>query len=125
MTKNQYFSKMREFGNNKSLLNAVRIFAQFSSDNFRQLLTNSTNEGYNLLYDMNYTRVTISLYHKLSSGITIGHTRRLLGSTSMSEFTYKPPNKVEELFAATDGNKWAKINAPTAGAREERGECFS
>ena len=30
MTKNQYFSQMREFGNNKSLLNAAKIFAQFS-----------------------------------------------------------------------------------------------
>lgn len=38
----------------------------------------------------------------------------------MSEFTYKPPEKVEQLYAATDGNKWASINAPTAGAREDR-----
>ena len=34
---------------------------------------------------------------------------------------YKAPAKVEELFAKTDGNKFASINAPTAGAREEKG----
>lgn len=39
------------------------------------------------------------------------------------EPTYKPPAKVEELFAATEGNKFASINAPTAGAREEKGGC--
>jgi hypothetical protein len=40
---------------------------------------------------------------------------------SDSDTIYKPPAKVEELFAATDGNKFASINAPTAGAREEKG----
>lgn len=34
--------------------------------------------------------------------------------------TWKPPQKVEELFAATTGNKWASINRPTAGPREEQ-----
>ena len=34
MTKNQYFSQMHEFGNNKSLLNAAKIFAQFSPEIF-------------------------------------------------------------------------------------------
>ena len=30
---------------------------------------------------------------------------------------WTPPAKIEELFAATAGNKFAAINAPTAGAR--------
>lgn len=38
----------------------------------------------------------------------------------MSDSIYKPPAKVEELFAATNGNQWASINSPTAGAREEK-----
>lgn len=33
---------------------------------------------------------------------------------------WTPPAKVEELYAATSGNKFASINAPTAGAREEK-----
>ena len=40
---------------------------------------------------------------------------------SETEYRYKAPAKVEELFAKTDGNKFASINAPTAGAREEKG----
>jgi len=32
---------------------------------------------------------------------------------------WKPPQKVEELFARTKGNNFASINAPTAGARSE------
>lgn len=31
-----------------------------------------------------------------------------------------PPLKVENLYHATAGNKWASINRPTAGAREEK-----
>lgn len=38
----------------------------------------------------------------------------------MSESIWNPPQKVEELFLATSGNKWASINRPTAGAREEK-----
>lgn len=30
------------------------------------------------------------------------------------------PDKIEDLFAATAGNRFANINRPTAGAREER-----
>eukprot|EP00798_Chlamydomonas_sp_ICE-L_P004436 gene4436-14572_t len=33
---------------------------------------------------------------------------------------YNPPAKVEELFGTTAGNKFASINAPTAGAREQK-----
>lgn len=33
---------------------------------------------------------------------------------------WKPPAKIEELFAATAGNKFAAINSPVAGAREDR-----
>lgn len=36
----------------------------------------------------------------------------------MSDTIYKAPEKVEELFAANNGSKFASINAPTAGARE-------
>lgn len=50
----------------------------------------------------------------LSSNLKFSHM-------SDSDTIYKPPAKVEELFAATDGNKFASINAPTAGAREEKG----
>ncbi|KAI9030513.1 putative S-transferase [Hyaloraphidium curvatum] len=32
---------------------------------------------------------------------------------------WKPPAKIEELYAATSGNQFASINAPTAGAREQ------
>mmetsp|Transcript_16276 Transcript_16276/g.17014 ORF Transcript_16276/g.17014 Transcript_16276/m.17014 type:complete len:292 (-) Transcript_16276:31-906(-) len=37
-----------------------------------------------------------------------------------SNITWQPPSKVEELFASTAGNKWANINRPTAGSREEK-----
>ena len=33
--------------------------------------------------------------------------------------SFTPPDKIEELYAATEGNNFAAINAPTAGAREE------
>ena len=33
---------------------------------------------------------------------------------------WKPPAKIEDLFAATAGNKFASINSPVAGAREEK-----
>ena len=33
---------------------------------------------------------------------------------------WKPPAKIEELFAATAGNKFASINSPVAGSREEK-----
>lgn len=32
---------------------------------------------------------------------------------------FAPPPKIEELFSATEGNKFASINRPTAGAREQ------
>lgn len=37
-----------------------------------------------------------------------------------NEIKWKPTNKVEELFNSTSGNKWASINRPTAGSREEK-----
>jgi GSH-dependent disulfide-bond oxidoreductase len=33
---------------------------------------------------------------------------------------WTPPEKIEALYAAADGNVWASVNAPTAGARTER-----
>ena len=33
---------------------------------------------------------------------------------------WKPPAKIEDLYQATAGNKFAAINSPVAGAREER-----
>lgn len=36
------------------------------------------------------------------------------------EKKWNPPLKVEELFEATAGNKFASINRPTAGPREEK-----
>lgn len=33
---------------------------------------------------------------------------------------WKPPSKIEELFAVTAGNKFAAINSPVAGARVEK-----
>lgn len=41
-------------------------------------------------------------------------------SRADTELKWQPPLKVEELFLATSGNKFASINRPTAGAREER-----
>jgi len=41
-------------------------------------------------------------------------------SDTTPELTFKPPSKVEDLFAATAGNQFANINRPTAGAREEK-----
>lgn len=32
---------------------------------------------------------------------------------------WNPPEKIETLFASTSGNKFASINAPTAGARAQ------
>lgn len=40
----------------------------------------------------------------------------LLGREVQSA-TWKPPNKIEELYKATSGNNFAAINAPTAGSR--------
>lgn len=36
------------------------------------------------------------------------------------EQKWNPPEKIEELFAATAGNKFASINSPVAGARVEK-----
>lgn len=33
---------------------------------------------------------------------------------------WKAPEKVEDLFAKSDGNKFASINSPVAGARKEK-----
>lgn len=37
-----------------------------------------------------------------------------------STSVWTPPAKIEELFAAAAGNKFASINAPTAGPRVEK-----
>ena len=39
-------------------------------------------------------------------------------SENKAQTVWQPPNKVEELFASTSGNKFASINRPTAGERE-------
>lgn len=36
-------------------------------------------------------------------------------------YDFKPPDTIEELYDATDGNNFAAINAPTSGAREASG----
>jgi len=33
---------------------------------------------------------------------------------------WKPPQKIEDLYAAAAGNKFASINSPEAGARTEQ-----
>ena len=33
---------------------------------------------------------------------------------------WKPPQKIEDLFASTAGNMFAGINKPTSGARQEQ-----
>ena len=38
-------------------------------------------------------------------------------STTATPWT--PPSKIEEIFSKTDGNQFAAINAPTAGARAQ------
>lgn len=34
--------------------------------------------------------------------------------------TWTPPSRIEELYSKTNGNQWASINSPKAGAREEQ-----
>eukprot|EP01052_Picozoa_sp_SAG31_P005969 SAG31_NODE_271_length_18717_cov_8.685949_4_plen_187_part_00 len=34
---------------------------------------------------------------------------------------FRPPERIEELYAVTQGNNFASINAPTSGARPESG----
>lgn len=47
--------------------------------------------------------------------------RYLVTSLKMStEKEWVPPPKIEELYAATSGNKFGNINAPTAGARVQQ-----
>lgn len=35
---------------------------------------------------------------------------------------FKPPDKIEDLYASTGGNQFAAINAPTSGARPASGD---
>ena len=58
----------------------------------------------------------------------IRHSRRGLFPLLRRQFSdiaaspralYAPPVKVEELFAAADGNKFQSLNSPVAGARFE------
>lgn len=46
--------------------------------------------------------------------------RTMASSDGTGNAEWKPPAKIEDLFAATAGNKFASINSPVAGAREER-----
>ena len=39
---------------------------------------------------------------------------------STTEKEWIPPAKIEELYAATSGNKFGNINAPTSGARVQQ-----
>lgn len=57
-----------------------------------------------------------------------GATTRLVlsGSKEMAamseekqDLAWTPPEKIETLFGTAEGNQWASINAPTAGARKE------
>lgn len=41
-------------------------------------------------------------------------------SSSHSKMSWKPPPVIEDLYAATAGNKFSGINRPTAGSREEK-----
>ena len=41
-------------------------------------------------------------------------------TSTTDDNAWKPPSKIEELYAATAGNQFAAINRPTAGAREEK-----
>jgi hypothetical protein len=41
-------------------------------------------------------------------------------SDSSSSSDWKPPSKIDDLFAGAAGNKWASINSATAGAREQK-----
>lgn len=41
-----------------------------------------------------------------------------MSNNEVKEWT--PPNRVEDLYAATAGNKFAGLNAPTAGARTQK-----
>ena len=45
---------------------------------------------------------------------------RVAAADPLRALLRKPPANIEELYAATDGNNFAAINAPTAGAREAR-----
>jgi GSH-dependent disulfide-bond oxidoreductase len=45
---------------------------------------------------------------------------KMSADSATEELKWNPPQKVEELFASTSGNKFASINRPTAGAREQQ-----
>jgi GSH-dependent disulfide-bond oxidoreductase len=47
--------------------------------------------------------------------ISLKKARRM--STEISEIIWMPPKQIEDLFVKTEGNEFASINAPTAGAR--------
>lgn len=57
------------------------------------------------------------------SSIALSASYKIMASmiTSASDSKiWTPPNKIEELFAKTSGNKFASINSPVAGARSEK-----
>jgi GST-like protein len=43
-----------------------------------------------------------------------------LNTTNDVPPSWSPPNKVEDLFASTSGNKFSGLNSPTAGARVQK-----
>ena len=43
-----------------------------------------------------------------------------ISAAAEEEVVWMPPKTVEELYSKTAGNKFAAINAPTSGAREEK-----
>ena len=68
-------------------------------------------------------------HHWLRSSTTTVQLPKLRCSAALASATsrcrWQPPAKIEELYAATDGNNFAAINAPTAGAREARCAALS
>jgi hypothetical protein len=68
----------------------------------------------------------IAALHHLSSALPISlviaskYNIIMSSAEESAPIEWKPPAKIESLFAATAGNKFAAINSPVAGAREER-----
>ena len=68
------------------------------------------------------------LYYLINSLLSSSNNKKFLclsSSKSMSTSIpdpkeWNPPGKIEELFAASAGNKFAAINSPVAGARSEK-----
>jgi hypothetical protein len=61
--------------------------------------------------------ITVKAFNKPSFSLF-----RLFSTTNkeMSTNEWKPPAKIEDLFAGAAGNKWSSINSPVAGARVQQ-----